>query len=191
MTARRLVDLRSAKRWRFVNWLLTSPLRLLEDQKTRPCRDKSSDQTRLDESVTASYTDNMSPTFNSAAVRLNILRALFLTFSFAIAIPSPAAATLPDFPDVAIQTFLVGSNPVGVVFDGANIWVTNSGDDTVTKLRARDGALQGTFPVGDTPQEIAFDGANIWVANFFGDSLTKLRASDGALLGTFNGGARP
>ncbi|NUQ47215.1 MAG: hypothetical protein HUU22_14420, partial [Phycisphaerae bacterium] len=83
------------------------------------------------------------------------------------------------------QTFAVGSNPYGVAFDGANIWVTNSGSSNVTKLRASDGAYLGTFAVGSTPLGVAFDGANIWVANYFSNNVTKLRASDGAYLGTF------
>jgi DNA-binding beta-propeller fold protein YncE len=48
-------------------------------------------------------------------------------------------------------TFNVGDFPYGVAFDGANIWVANSGSDTVTKLRASDGEVQGTFNVGESP----------------------------------------
>ena len=48
--------------------------------------------------------------------------------------------------------FAVGSFPTGICFDGANIWVTNAGSDTVTKLRASDGALLGTFAVGGVPR---------------------------------------
>ena len=84
--------------------------------------------------------------------------------------------------------FPVGTGPRAVAFDGANIWVTNQGNDTVTKLRASDGALQGTFAVGTRPVGVAFDGANIWVANYGSDNVTKLRASDGAVLGTFPAG---
>src|ERR1700736_3546180 len=60
--------------------------------------------------------------------------------------------------------FPVGSNPIGVAFDGANIWVANFSDNTVTKLRASDGSNLGTFAVGNFPVGVAFDGANIWVA---------------------------
>jgi hypothetical protein len=77
-----------------------------------------------------------------------------------------------------------GSYPRGVAFDGSNVWVTNEIHNTVTKLRARDGAILGTFAVGVRPSEAAFDGANLWVV--CGNSVTKLRASDGAKLGTFN-----
>jgi DNA-binding beta-propeller fold protein YncE len=33
-----------------------------------------------------------------------------------------------------LGTFAVGSFPVGVAFDGANIWVASSGRNTVSKL---------------------------------------------------------
>jgi len=42
-------------------------------------------------------------------------------------------------------TFPVGSQPYGVAFDGANIWVANFADNTVSKLKANDGTLLGTF----------------------------------------------
>src|SRR5690242_19924120 len=81
------------------------------------------------------------------------------------------------------NTFTAGNQPNMMAFDGAAMWITNFGDNTVTKLRASDGALLGTFAVGGGPFSIAFDGANIWVANVNDNSVTKLRASDGAVLG--------
>ena len=86
-----------------------------------------------------------------------------------------------------LGTFDVGIAQAGIVFDGANMWVTHSGGRigaTVTKLQASDGTVLGTFAVGTDPRGLAFDGANIWVANHGSDTLTKLRASDGALLAT-------
>src|SRR5579863_4513470 len=56
--------------------------------------------------------------------------------------------------------FTVGQQPVGVAFDGANIWTANF-DGTVTKLRASDGEVLGTFKVGGAPYGVTFDGANI------------------------------
>ena len=88
-------------------------------------------------------------------------------------------------------TFNVGNGPYGVAFDGANIWVTTSYSDIVTKLRVSDGVVQGSFPVGATPLGVAFDGANIWVTNGDDNTVTKLRASDGDLQGTFNVGSKP
>jgi len=90
-------------------------------------------------------------------------------------------------------SFNVGTSPRGMAFDGSNIWVANGGENTVTKLRASDGACVGTctFSVGTTPNFLAFDGANIWVANSGSNNVTKLRASDGANLGTFTVGTFP
>jgi hypothetical protein len=91
------------------------------------------------------------------------------------------------------REFAVGSAPRGVAFDGANIWIANSGSNNVTKLRASDGACVSpcTFAVGTNPQRLAFDGANIWVVNNGSANVTKLRASDGANLGTFPAGGSP
>jgi hypothetical protein len=58
--------------------------------------------------------------------------------------------------------------------------VANRGDNSVSKLRARDGELLGTFSVPGGTYGVAFDGANIWVAGDQG--VTKLRASDGKIL---------
>ncbi len=90
------------------------------------------------------------------------------------------------------ESFGVGSAPVGIAFDGANIWVVNNLGDTVTKLRANDGMVIGTFRAGNYPREVIFDGANIWISNGNDNStVTKLRASDGAELGTFSVGRDP
>ena len=87
--------------------------------------------------------------------------------------------------------FIVGSAPSGIAFDGANIWVTNYWSNSVTKLRANDGANLGTFTVGELPAGIAFDGANIWVANEVSGNVSKLRASDRASMGTYPVGTYP
>jgi outer membrane protein assembly factor BamB len=88
------------------------------------------------------------------------------------------------------HSFPAGS-PVGVAFDGANIWVSNFNSNTVTKLQTSDGANLGNFPVGTAPVGVAFDGANIWVTNKSDNDVTKLRASDGANLGNFPVGTAP
>src|SRR5215469_3155566 len=88
-------------------------------------------------------------------------------------------------------TFPNEVDPFQMVFDGANIWVTNAGLNSVSKIRASDGQLLGTFAVGKDAEGVTFDGANIWVANTLDATVTKLRASDGAVLGTFPTGQQP
>ena len=85
----------------------------------------------------------------------------------------------------ALGTFTVGSNPIAVAYDGANVWVANINSKNVTKLRGSSGAVLGTFTVGTQPNALAFDGTNMWVANGGSNNVTKLLASTGATLGTF------
>jgi DNA-binding beta-propeller fold protein YncE len=73
-----------------------------------------------------------------------------------------------------LGTFSVGNAPLFLAFDGANIWVSNFHDATVTELRASDGSSLGTFKVGKAPVGVAFDGVHIWVANESGGTLSKL-----------------
>jgi hypothetical protein len=90
-----------------------------------------------------------------------------------------------------IGIFSVGINPVGIAFDGANIWVANRNSHTVTKLKASDGSKLGEFPVNNEPIGVAFDGSNIWVTNFGSNNVTKLWAEDGQNLGLFSTGKNP
>ena len=77
------------------------------------------------------------------------------------------------------------SEPVGALFDGSNVWVTDLADNSILKLDAN-GAVLKRVPVGFGPQFAVFDGRNIWVPNALSDSLTVVRASDGAVLKTFS-----
>jgi hypothetical protein len=81
--------------------------------------------------------------------------------------------------------FPAGPNPVGIAFDGANIWIANYGASTVTKVRANDGAALGAFATGNAPAGVTFDGASVWVTNSADNTVSKVRASDGKNLGTF------
>ena len=90
--------------------------------------------------------------------------------------PASIRATLCGGPpNTADGTFPVGKIPEAIAFDGAHMWVTNSGDDTVTELNA-DGSAAGTFPVGDRPSGIAFDGKDVWITNYGPGNVMKLRA---------------
>ena len=61
----------------------------------------------------------------------------------------------------------------GVAFDGANIWVANTGGNTVAKLRASDGAYVSSFIAPSGPFGVAFDGANVWVTSIGSNSVSK------------------
>jgi YVTN family beta-propeller protein len=92
---------------------------------------------------------------------------------------------------LADNTFSVGTEPGAICFDGASIWVANSGDGTVTKLNASTGATIGIYGVGTEPSAICFDGASIWVANSSDSTVTKLNAGAGTNIGTYYVGRNP
>jgi DNA-binding beta-propeller fold protein YncE len=76
------------------------------------------------------------------------------------------------------------SQPFGAIYDGTNIWVTDTGDNTLKKLDSGGNILM-SIPVGTSPELPAFDGTNIWVPNiqFSSNSVSVIRAT-GGLAGT-------
>ena len=101
--------------------------------------------------------------------------------------PNPMqVALLRWWPANQVATFSVGASPLGLAFDGANVWVANWGSKSVTKLRANDGGTVCTYSYttsGANPAGVAFDGANTWVSA--GDNtLTKLNP-DCTSVGTY------
>ena len=84
----------------------------------------------------------------------------------------------------------VGLGPEGIATDGTSVFVANQFSDTVSKLRASDGAVVGTYAVGHRPVAVAFDGAFFWVANYLSNNVMKLDAS-GAVVATFATGDGP
>jgi len=78
------------------------------------------------------------------------------------------------------------TTPRGAMFDGANVWVADRGDNKLKKLDASGGILQ-VVDVGDGPLYPVFDGTNIWVPNVNSHTVTVVRASDGTVLATLSG----
>jgi hypothetical protein len=66
----------------------------------------------------------------------------------------------------------------GIAFDGAHIWITNSGGNSLSELNASDGqlvqVLSGPSYGFGNPSAIAFDGHRLWTANFGGNSVTPI-----------------
>ena len=58
-------------------------------------------------------------------------------------------------------SFAVGPFPFGLAFDGAHMWVANNSGNSVSKLRACDGASLGTFAVGTFPEGVAQRSAHL------------------------------
>ena len=69
--------------------------------------------------------------------------------------------------------------PNGILYDGANIRVTDSNANTLLKLNS-DGSIAQTITVGSFPNSPVFDGTNIWVPNGISNSVSVVRVKDAA-----------
>ena len=81
------------------------------------------------------------------------------------------------------------NQPIGTLYDGSNIWITDEGDNTLKKLDSS-GNILLSVNVGSSPFHPAFDGTNIWVPNRSGASVTVVRATgvfSGTVLSTLTG----
>lgn len=74
-------------------------------------------------------------------------------------------------------------HPVGIVYDGSNILVTDVADNTLKRVDVITGEVLQNVSVGTSPYFPAFDGTNLWVPNLGSNSVTVFR-TQGALLGT-------
>ena len=115
--------------------------------------------------------------------------ARFFTANFGTSVGSVSIVTPTAAIPWTVTTVTIGTGatrPVDALFDGANVWVTDGGANTLVKLDSAANVLQ-TVTVGVAPREPVFDGSNIWVPNNTEDSVTVVRASNGAVLQTITG----
>ena len=82
------------------------------------------------------------------------------------------------------KTISAGSSPNALAFDGTFVYVANYGGNTVTRIRAATGAIEGApIAVGVGPRALAFDGTFVYVANYDSNNITRIRAATGAVEG--------
>jgi DNA-binding beta-propeller fold protein YncE len=88
---------------------------------------------------------------------------------------------------LSVSTVTLGFTfPGGILYDGANIWVTDVGVDKLFKLDSS-GAIIQTVSMGSQPAFPAFDGTNIWVPNQNANTVAVVRAATGTVLATLTG----
>jgi DNA-binding beta-propeller fold protein YncE len=88
-----------------------------------------------------------------------------------------------DAAGAILQTVPVGSDPVSLAFDGANIWVPNFLSNSITVVQASSGAIVATISQDasnmlDGPLAASFDGERILVTNTNNNSVTVFKAAD-------------
>ena len=67
----------------------------------------------------------------------------------------------------------VGTGPYRTAFDGANVWVSNLGSNTVSKINPATNQVVASVGI-NSPRGLAFDGSFIWVTSFGTNRVYKV-----------------
>ncbi len=118
------------------------------------------------------------------------LGTLFDGTSIWVADASAQAILKLDPAGAILLTVTVGSAPQYPVFDGANIWVPNNGGNSVSVVRASNGAVLATLTGNGLNQPLAgaFDGQRVLFTNNGTSSVSIWKAADLTTIGTFGTG---
>jgi YVTN family beta-propeller protein len=98
-----------------------------------------------------------------------------------VSIVTPTSS-LPWFVENVTTGF---TSPQGILFDGSNMWVTDTGHGLL-KLGPVGQIIQ-TVAVGSGPGLPVFDGTNIWVPNSASNTVSVVRAATGVVIATLSG----
>src|SRR5262249_48489185 len=84
----------------------------------------------------------------------------------------------------------VGLRPNGVVIGDGAVWVTNMGDDTVSRIDPGSGSAK-SVAVGRAPLGIAYGAGSVWVANRDDGTVSRLGPTTGKVVATIHVGNSP
>jgi YVTN family beta-propeller protein len=89
----------------------------------------------------------------------------------------------------------VGKAPVDLAMkpDGGEIFVSNSGSDSISEISTGTNEVGGTYMIGSRPVRgiVSNDNGRLWVANFGADSIALYSVDDGRLAWSVRTGAAP
>ncbi len=85
----------------------------------------------------------------------------------------------------------VGASPSDVAAGGGSVWVTNTDDQTVTRVDPSTGEASQTIPVGSGPGGVAADEHGVWVANSLDGTITRIDPKANAVVDTIPVGTAP
>lgn len=89
----------------------------------------------------------------------------------------------------------VGKAPLNLAMkpDGGEIFVSNSGSNSISEIATQNNEVGGTYMIGSRPVRGVVSGDNslLWVANFGADSIALYSIDDGRLAGGIRTGAAP
>ena len=80
--------------------------------------------------------------------------------------------------------YSVAGGPVGIVFDGTNLWTANQTGNSISRINLS-GTVTGTYALGYTPWWIAYDGANVWTTDPAVGKVNKMSTSSPYTLSSY------
>jgi YVTN family beta-propeller protein len=89
------------------------------------------------------------------------------------------------------ETIAVGSEPLALSVGEGGVWVTNSGDGTVTRINPATGDPGRAIRVGASPAGVAVGDGSVWVADSGSDAVSRLDPETGDARGETRVGDRP
>ncbi len=99
------------------------------------------------------------------------------------------SSATPGSPVVA--TVEVGEGPGTVAATADDVWVSNFGDDTVTRIDPDDNSVVATIPVGGGPSGVALTDGAVWVAEARDGAVTRIDPSTDEVAATVETGSQP
>jgi YVTN family beta-propeller protein len=104
---------------------------------------------------------------------------------------SPSAASTPVTPPIVASSIAVGSQPLGISSDGADVWVGNKGSSSISELDATTGGVMRTIPVY-LADAVSSDGTHVWVTQGApaagGGYVSEIDAKSGTVMETVDAG---
>jgi YVTN family beta-propeller protein len=89
----------------------------------------------------------------------------------------------------------VGEAPVHLAMkpDGGEIFVCNSGSDSISEIASGTNEVGGTYAIGNRPVSgiVSRDNSTLWVSNFGADAISVYSIDDGRLTGSVHAGSAP
>lgn len=119
-----------------------------------------------------------------------------MAVSLAAAPGSWAAKQNPSLTKDHLLCFLaVGKKPVSLAMkpDGGEIFVSNSGSDSISEIATWTNEVGGTYTIGSRPVRgvVSQDNGTLWVSNSGADSIGIYSIDDGKLAGSVHTGSGP
>lgn len=114
-----------------------------------------------------------------------------VTSSAPSSVPSPSGTADPAFVRARITLGDASVKPCGVVGDGAAVWVSGFGSNTLYRIDPATRKVTDTVPVGTAPCGLAFGAGSIWTSDYAGNTVTRVSVSTRRIVATVKVGKSP